>query len=177
VPHARRAPFLRLATCARQPREHAALFADGRKVDLARLPHPGRHPTESSHISPLNRCVFFVHSTAVIFSHCCIDVIKCQALTVRDKEEAYPVSVEITNDQEIRSERTFITRPQLARRYGKSPRFWLRLEKAGLGPPVVYLGKTPLYRVSAVDAWLISQEQGTGPHRKKFRRVVKKEGQ
>jgi hypothetical protein len=52
-----------------------------------------------------------------------------------------------------------VTRQQLAQLTGKSQRFWLRLELARTGPPVVRLGNTPLYRIDAVRAWLEAKER------------------
>jgi predicted DNA-binding transcriptional regulator AlpA len=79
-----------------------------------------------------------------------------------------------TTTEDIRTsieiEKGFVTRAQLARLYGKSARFWWRLEKAGEGPPVVHLGRTPLYRLAAVRDWLAVQEGGAVPRGQKARR-------
>jgi hypothetical protein len=53
-----------------------------------------------------------------------------------------------------------VTRSQLAKLSGKSEMFWIRLERARKGPPITRLGKTPLYRLSAVRAWLEAQSGG-----------------
>ena len=42
---------------------------------------------------------------------------------------------------------------------GKSDKFWSRLERAGKGPPITRLGKTPMYQLEAVRNWLESQGQ------------------
>jgi hypothetical protein len=79
------------------------------------------------------------------------------------------VSIEATRDNEV-SETSIagevtttplghISRAQLAKWTGKSSRFWLRLERAGEGPPITYLGKTPTYRLNGVLAWLAAKEE------------------
>jgi len=52
----------------------------------------------------------------------------------------------------------YAPRPRLVNLYGKSEMFWIRLERARKGPPVVRLGRTPLYKLSDVEAWLESQK-------------------
>jgi hypothetical protein len=51
-----------------------------------------------------------------------------------------------------------VTRRQLAKLSGKSEMFWIRLERARKGPPITRLGKTPLYRLTSVRAWLEARE-------------------
>jgi hypothetical protein len=80
------------------------------------------------------------------------------------------VSTEVTIDnagEVTTSPLGHITRTQLVKLTGKSHRFWLRLEKRGKGPPVVHLGKTPVYRLSSVNAWLASLEKPAFPRRRK----------
>jgi hypothetical protein len=52
-----------------------------------------------------------------------------------------------------------MTREQLAKETGKSERFWYRLELARTGPPVIRLGRKPMYRIAAVRDWLEAQEK------------------
>jgi hypothetical protein len=63
----------------------------------------------------------------------------------------------------------YVSRPELSKWTGKSPRFWHRLARAGSGPPITFIGKTPYYRLSGVRAWLKSQEQPANPRMKKSR--------
>lgn len=85
------------------------------------------------------------------------------------------MSVGTSNDNEFSIERDFATRSRLKELFGKSERWWLRLERAGLGPPIVRLGRTPLYSLAAVRDWLTALEKGTVYRRgKKVRRRAKK---
>lgn len=78
-----------------------------------------------------------------------------------------------TNDSELSIEKDFATRSRLKELFGKSERWWLRLERAGQGPPIVRLGRTPLYSLAAVRDWLTALEKGTVNRGKKVRRVKK----
>lgn len=52
----------------------------------------------------------------------------------------------------------YTPRPALVPLFGKSEMFWIRLERERKGPPVVRLGRTPLYKLNDVEAWLASQK-------------------
>jgi len=56
----------------------------------------------------------------------------------------------------------FITREQLAAEFGKSLRTIDRWEVRRIGPPRIIVGRTILYRVEAVRAWLQSCERVPG---------------
>ncbi len=50
-------------------------------------------------------------------------------------------------------------RPEQAAALGKDERTIERWDRKRTGPPVTYLGKTPIYRIAATDAWLLAQER------------------
>lgn len=52
----------------------------------------------------------------------------------------------------------WITRAELARQLGVSADTLARWETRRIGPPMVRLGKRPLYRVEAVRQWLRDKE-------------------
>jgi hypothetical protein len=62
-----------------------------------------------------------------------------------------------------------ITRHKLVKETGKSEMFWIRLARAGKGPPITRLGRTPLYRLTDLQAWLESQQR-SGKARARGRR-------
>ena len=72
------------------------------------------------------------------------------------------MSAETLNDNELSIEKAYAPRSQLKQLFGKSERWWLRLEKSGGGPPIFRLGRTPYYSLAAVRAWLARLEKGTG---------------
>lgn len=57
----------------------------------------------------------------------------------------------------------FLSRDQLAKELGKSRCSVTRWERLGVGPPIVRIGGTPLYRRSTVEAWLADQEKKQAP--------------
>src|SRR5208282_2580949 len=63
----------------------------------------------------------------------------------------------------------FITREQLAAEFGKSLRTIDRWEVRRIGPPRIIVGRTILYRVEAVRAWLQSCERVPGLKRNERR--------
>ena len=59
----------------------------------------------------------------------------------------------------------FYTRAGLARRINRNEMTLFRWERRGRGPAVTRVGKTVLYRVRTVEAWLRSLEQEPRPRR------------
>jgi hypothetical protein len=47
----------------------------------------------------------------------------------------------------------------MAAELGKDPRTLLRWRRERSGPPVTYIGKTPLYNQESAKAWLKRQER------------------
>ena len=56
----------------------------------------------------------------------------------------------------------FVTKQELARALGRSPRTLDRWETRRIAPPRVVLGRTILYSVASVREWLQSREQRRG---------------
>jgi hypothetical protein len=54
--------------------------------------------------------------------------------------------------------REYLTRDELAKQLGKAVRTLERWEAARIGPPITRIGKTPMYRITAVAGWLKSLE-------------------
>lgn len=52
----------------------------------------------------------------------------------------------------------YVTREELAGRIGVSPDTLKRWATQRKGPPCVYVGRTPYYRVEAYREWLLSKE-------------------
>jgi hypothetical protein len=50
-------------------------------------------------------------------------------------------------------------RPEQAAFLGKDEKTIERWDRERTGPPVTYLGKTPIYRIAATDEWLLAQER------------------
>jgi hypothetical protein len=51
-----------------------------------------------------------------------------------------------------------ITQAELARQLGKRPSTLERWRRKRIGPAVTYNGKTPIYKIASVQAWLQSRE-------------------
>jgi hypothetical protein len=51
------------------------------------------------------------------------------------------------------------TESELASYVNKNERTVERWRKLRIGPPVTFLGKTPIYRNESTDAWLLAQER------------------
>jgi predicted DNA-binding transcriptional regulator AlpA len=70
----------------------------------------------------------------------------------------------------------YLTRENLAAQLGKSMRTIDRWEMHRSGPPRVLIGKTVLYRLESVRAWLLSCEQRRGePRRRRPRKAAQVE--
>lgn len=52
----------------------------------------------------------------------------------------------------------YLTREELAEELGKTPRTLDRWASLRVGPPRSKIGRTVVYRVAAVQSWLIQQE-------------------
>ena len=61
---------------------------------------------------------------------------------------------------------------ELAAILGKSHHALERWRRMRTGPPVTFIGKTPVYRVAAVTAWLVTQERCQVREPKRRRRVA-----
>lgn len=59
-----------------------------------------------------------------------------------------------------------ISEIELARQLGRHPATLERWRKRGIGPAPTMLGKTPMYRIETVRAWLLAQEHLPSPPRK-----------
>jgi hypothetical protein len=55
----------------------------------------------------------------------------------------------------------YLTEKQLAEELGRSVRHLKRWRAQGLGPPVTRIGRTAVYRIDSVRAWLESHEGNT----------------
>jgi hypothetical protein len=55
----------------------------------------------------------------------------------------------------------FISRKELAAQLGKRVETLIRWEKDGCGPPVIRLGRQPLYSRTSLQKWLEAQERST----------------
>lgn len=53
----------------------------------------------------------------------------------------------------------YLTREELATQLGRCVRTLERWESLRIGPPITRIGKTPMYKVESVRAWLQSQER------------------
>ena len=56
----------------------------------------------------------------------------------------------------------YATEDQCAAEIYKSKRTMARWRRLNMGPPVTYIGQTPMYRRASVAAWLIEQEREIG---------------
>jgi hypothetical protein len=54
---------------------------------------------------------------------------------------------------------------ELAQQLGRHPATLERWRKRGIGPAPTMLGKTPMYRIETVRAWLLAQERQPLPHK------------
>jgi hypothetical protein len=52
----------------------------------------------------------------------------------------------------------YLTEPELARELKRSRRTVIRWRVERRGPPVTYVGRTPMYRLDSAIAWLKSRE-------------------
>jgi len=53
----------------------------------------------------------------------------------------------------------YLTRKELADQLSRTVRTLERWEVRRIGPPITRVGKTPMYRIDSVHAWLKSQEE------------------
>jgi hypothetical protein len=53
----------------------------------------------------------------------------------------------------------YLTRTKMAQEINRGVRTLERWENQRIGPPVTYIGKTPMYRIEAVRAWLLTLER------------------
>jgi IS30 family transposase len=58
-----------------------------------------------------------------------------------------------------------ISELELARQLDRHPATLERWRKRGTGPAPTMIGKTPMYRVATVSAWLLAQERQRLPHK------------
>lgn len=66
------------------------------------------------------------------------------------------------SDDETRARKAppgYRDRPDQAKFMGKDEKTIERWDRERTGPPVTYLGQTPIYRIAATDAWLLAQER------------------
>jgi hypothetical protein len=57
----------------------------------------------------------------------------------------------------------FLTRDGAAAELKKDPRTLARWEGEKIGPPITYIGRTPLYHIPALKRWITSQERSIKP--------------
>lgn len=57
----------------------------------------------------------------------------------------------------------FLTREDAAAELKKDPRTLARWEGEKIGPPITYIGRTPLYHIPALKRWITSQERSIKP--------------
>ena len=53
----------------------------------------------------------------------------------------------------------YLTELEFARGIKKSVRTVQRFRRLRIGPPVTYVGKTPMYRCAGIATWLLAQEK------------------
>jgi hypothetical protein len=66
----------------------------------------------------------------------------------------------------------YLTRAELAKELNRCTRTLERWERLRRGPPLTYIGISPMYRRESVFAWLASLEQRRTQERQKRRRII-----
>jgi hypothetical protein len=65
----------------------------------------------------------------------------------------------------------FISEAELAKQLNIGLRTLRHWRKAGIGPPIVYLGRRPVFKITSVQAWLDSRERPMPRDRRKAKAV------
>jgi hypothetical protein len=66
----------------------------------------------------------------------------------------------------------YYSQEELAAILGKSHHALERWRRMRTGPPVTFIGKTPVYRIAAVNEWLLTQERQPVREPKRRRRAA-----